>query len=155
MKHQLISRACIGSALWSMNAWNETSHTSVCNGSLSQASNSLVKRKTVAVWHILSNCYKLWNVISGHEFGSARHYTQTAIQNIQQNFLLPSLELLRRRGLSQAGGKVRSVRILHPAARESTATFDLFSVSSFFVFVWTIGIVLFHPFLGVLDNLGS
>ena len=68
----------------------------------------------------------------GHAFGSSRHYTLSSINNIQHNFLIPSVAMLSNSGfLNQESGPasdITEVSILDPFSGESVATYDLFSV---------------------------
>ena len=91
----------------------------------------------VKTWSKENNGILIWQQFLGHSFGSSRHYTLSAINNIQQNFLLPSLKFLKNNGprsaeeedTQPAGRKIRNLVIVDPFAGESVATFDLFSVS--------------------------
>ena len=66
---------------------------------------------------------------SGHSQGSARHYTLPAIHNIQTNFLIPALSLVKRELGVRETSDIREVTILDPGSGDTVATYDLYSVS--------------------------
>ena len=65
----------------------------------------------------------------GYSQGSARHYTLPAIHNIQTNFLLPALSLVKKELGIRETSDIRELTILDPGSGDTVATFDLFSVS--------------------------
>jgi len=81
----------------------------------------------------LMACKKLGSFsMTGHAFGSSRHYTLSSINNIQHNFLIPSMAMLRNANYLTPedcpSSEITNVVILDPFSGESVATYDLFSI---------------------------
>ena len=79
----------------------------------------------------LMACEKLGSFnMNGHAFGSSRHYTLSSINNIQHNFLIPAMAMLKNfdNHSSVSPSDITNVVILDPFSGESVATYDLFSI---------------------------